>query len=143
MLYYLDTYRNRIKLLIQYFEDHCTEQEKSLVLKDGKLLLPIPDDKATIQCYTNFWTYLCANGYSRSKLTSPSELDPEKHPDPYSVSSIEGYRSALLYEHSTYSPPLALNPSLNFKILKLITGYKSVVNGLRKRGLMKAHEGKS
>jgi hypothetical protein len=79
----------------------------------------------------------------RYTLQSCADLDPEQYPEPLSVSSIEGYRNALVHEHKYRDPAfqIPMSTDVDNMIKKTIKGYKSLVNTLRKKGLMKQHEG--
>jgi len=59
---------------------------------------------------------------------------------PYSVSHLQGYRSAILDLYQSKKVPL--DPTIDAEWLKMHLGYEKLINSLRQRSLMKPREGK-
>jgi len=102
---------------VEYFKD----QNKLFLLNEDctALTVPIP------QCYwddiIDFFGYLSGPAYKRSRLKSPEDITTDM-PQPYSVSTMEGYRSAIisLYKNSRpiITPEDGLTKSLSQYIVR-------------------------
>jgi hypothetical protein len=73
------------------------------------------------------------------KLDGPENIS-DKDPDPFSVSHIKGFRSAVVHLYTRKN--MKLHPELDREMSRMIDGYDKVINDLKKAGLMKPNEGK-
>ena len=89
------TYGYRIKSLTQWFVDNEYDNREKL-FEDDALLKLKPVTTENSKFYQKFFASLMSNAHARSKLTDVLELDTDRYPDPFSSSTIEGYRSAIV-----------------------------------------------
>ena len=122
------TYKSKLRTMIDWLSEHASE---CLNEDQSDIIIPVPNNVVL-----NFFGHICAKASQRDEDESTVQ-DGEA---PLSVSSVVGYRSALvnLYRNQTKE----LDPSLNTELKVLLDGYQKVINGLKKRGVMKISEGK-
>jgi hypothetical protein len=123
-------YASKIKTMITWFKDNVPS-----ALDDREdLIIPME----TNHCLA-FFGNLISPAYSRSLLSSAENI-PVGEGDPYSVSVVRGYRSALVDRYTSVNK--TLSEDLDVQLNVTLDGYEKTINDLKKRSLMKAHEGK-
>jgi len=122
-------YKNKHKYVAQYFLKNFPT-----AMDGDKIKIPI--DAASL---TSFFGYIMASADARSKLRSPCDIR-EGEPDPWSVSQITGYKSAIVALYTKVGS--RIEASLDTELKAMIEGYEKVIMSLKKRGLMKIGEGK-
>ena len=113
------TYSGRIKLFVTWAEVNLPA-----ILDSQKcVIVPIPPS-----CYKGVLTFfgtLFANAQVRHKLPTGSQINEDVHPEPFSISTVEGYRSALVNLHDSVKPASVAFPQckqslINYKIISKI-----------------------
>jgi hypothetical protein len=125
-----DQYRGKITHIIEW----CEKNHPSAIV-NRELTIPIEKDVAL-----EFFGFLSADANQRDALEGPQDL-PEGAVDPISHSTLTGYRSAISDLYRQHGQKLSVD--LDAGIKGITDGYKKLINSLRQRGLMRAHEGKS
>ena len=91
----ISSYRHRIKNVIEWLKENEAEYSDLIFEDDAQTKLKLIT-VANKDIYQRFFAHLMSNAVARSLLNGPHQLDPEFYPDPYSLSTIEGYRSAIV-----------------------------------------------
>ena len=86
-------YAGCVRIIKNWFHENEYEHRDVLFDDSENLLLITARNR---DYYRRFFAYLMSNGVARSKLSGPDALDTELYPDPYSLPTIEGYRSAIV-----------------------------------------------
>ena len=106
-------YAKKLEHLVEYFKEvNATE----MLTEDGKAVkYPIIDVGKVI----DFLGYLSGPAYTRSKLAKPADITPEM-PEPYSVFTLDGYKSAILSPYKAMRPALPPSSELSSSLLTFI-----------------------
>jgi len=126
------TYKSRINQALIWFSAHAPQ---CLTTDKKAFKLDIPWKKGL----EGFFSHLCAAAVLRDKLKSVEEITADM-PDPLSVSTIVGYRSAFVDLYTTVKKEMPLNTKL--ELARTLDGYEKQITSLKRRGLMKISEGK-
>jgi len=133
-------YASKIRRATEWFRSN---NHANCLNADGTdFLLPIPTRELL-----EFFGHLCKPATDRkAALVNGDTLEDilkryENTPDPYSVSVVVGYRSALMDLYTRAY--LTMDGDLNKRLKTLLDGYEKTVTYLKKNGLMKISEGKS
>jgi integrase len=123
-------YKSKMKVFKEYLALNYPDSLRA----DGQVRLPIRKEPLI-----NFFGKLFSTAHELGKLRSPEDI-PAGHKAPLSISSVNGYRSAIvdLYTQNGATLPASLNQELG----EILSGYEKHINELKKRGLMKLEEGK-
>jgi len=125
-------YSSKHKYVVEYLGKHSPSD---LLEEGGKIKIPMDED-----VLKSFFGYIMASAFARAKLKSPDEI-PDGEPDPWSVSQITGFKSAIVSLYTAKN--MKLGESLETQLKAMIEGYEKVIISLKKRGLMKIGEGKN
>jgi hypothetical protein len=123
-------YRSRINVLKEYFQEFSPDALDD----DGEVRVPLADSDLC-----NFFAHLFIPAHERGKLQSPEDILPGEE-DPLCATTVKGYRSAIVDLYTQAN--LVIDPVVNGRINKMITGYEKDLNDLKKRSLMKPEEGR-
>lgn len=125
-----DLYQGRIR----HFQQWLVENHPEGIDEGGQVAVPI-----SIVILMAFFGYLSQAAHSRDQLQSPADI-PEDAVEPYSVSYIKGYRSAIV---NLYTERMTrLSEEADIQLTGALDGYEKLINRLRQRGLFKIEEGK-
>lgn len=121
-------YKSKIRRMTQWMLQHSSND----VNLDGTLKIPISSESII-----NFFGELSMNA---AILLAAKDEDAIELPPPMSVSSIRGFRSALVDLYRSRN--LKLESSLDHELSNTLDGYEKSICELKQRGRMKINEGK-
>ena len=125
-----ELYTGRIRHLQQWMSETHPEG----IDQTGQVIVPI-----AIDTLMAFFGYLSQAAHARDELQSPADI-PQDAIEPYSVSYIKGYRSAIV---NLYTEKYTrLSEDADIQLTGALDGYEKLINRLRQRGLFKIEEGK-
>jgi hypothetical protein len=119
---------------ITKFKEWLVEKHPDGLDDDMEVIIPVADN-----IFKDFLGHLFTPAHERAKCISPEDIPPGEA-DPYSATTIKGYRSAIVDLYTSQS--LTVDPRLNVELNEMMTGYEKHINELRQRSLMKLEEGK-
>ena len=100
--------------------------------KSGELTIPVPR-----QAVVDFFGELSAKA---AVLLQALDVEVADLPTPMSVSTVKGYRSALVDLYRTHGKEL--DKKLDMELMSILNGYEKVICELKQRGRMSINEGK-
>jgi hypothetical protein len=130
-------YKNKLLHMAEFF----LRQESFSLLTEDRRSIQVPIEDEDMNKVLEFFGYLASPAYARRQLTSPDDITDEMA-EPYSDSTIEGYRSALLSLYKNSRPVLVPSELISSSLTQFINSYKNVINDLRQKGLIKLTQGK-
>jgi hypothetical protein len=101
-------YSGKLNQIVEFYEEHFPEE----LTEDGTLEAPLSTEPLL-----NFFSYIFIGAHERLKLDGPENIS-DKDPDPFSVSHIKGFRSAVVHLYTR-------------KNMKLHPGYDKKPSGFR------------
>ena len=121
------TYRSKVAVMSRYMEEHFPH-----CVENG--VVAIPADSTAIQA---FFGSICKAAHDLNAIGVINEHTVT----PMSVSSVKGYRSALVDLYTLKHQ--VLDKEMDKMLKTRLDGYEKLYNKLKKRGLVKITEGKS
>ncbi|CAM9390413.1 unnamed protein product, partial [Ectocarpus fasciculatus] len=125
--------KNNYNGKLNVFKDWAISNDRNCLHIDGSIRVPIEK-----QDILDFFGYLCRPGNERAKMTPAEVISLGDDSEPYSISHIKGFRSAIV----SYYDTTALDPTTDNELNQALTGYEKLITELKKNGLMKPGEGK-
>lgn len=125
------SYAGKMKAVIAWCE---VNQPEALEPDKSKIKLPMSTPHLV-----SFFEHLCNDGVKRGALKSSEDIT-EDMDVPLSVSTVQGYRSAIVDRHNSVTPKLPFDA--DGELAQMLDGYEKLINQLKQRGLMNISEGK-
>jgi hypothetical protein len=119
---------------VNFLREYLKNEDPEALDEEDDISIPVNDDNVLVK----FFGFIMASAYARDKLQSPDDI-PEDEADPWSVSQINGYKSAIVSLYTAQD--LKLSDKVDTKLKGMIDGYEKLITSLKKRGLMKIGEG--
>jgi hypothetical protein len=101
-------YSYKHKYVVEYLGKHSPSD---LLEEGGEIKIPMDD------VLKSFFGYIMASAFARAKLKSPDEI-PDGEPDPWSVSQITGFKSAIVSLYTAKN--MKLGESLETQLTRLL-----------------------
>ena len=130
-------YRNKLAHMVEFF----SRQESFVLLTEDRRSIKVPIEDEDMNKVLEFFGYLASPAYERRQLSDPDEITNEMA-EPYSDSTIDGYRSALLSLYKNSRPVLVPSDLITASLTQFIVSYRNLINDLRQKGLVKLTQGK-
>jgi hypothetical protein len=125
------TYCSKVKCMLDWMKVNRPD----CVTESGDLMIPVEK-----QAILSYFGSIMKAADDRSKLTSAQDI-PEGEPDPPAISTVRGYRSALVDLYTEKKKKIA--EDLDVELATILDSYEKKINNLKNRSLMKIGEGKT